>query len=119
MLEIAPFNANRGTACMRRASRSVGPSLDFPFRTWRLCCDVGQRDKFSKASACILQLSDGVKVGCPVLGSINMPEHDGRGRFEADFVRGPHDFQPLRCVEFVGTDLFADLVVQNLCCSAG
>ena len=62
----------------------------------------------------LLQATNREQVRGPVLIAIQMTEHNRRGRAEALTVSGCHHFQPLRAVQFVGTQDRAHLIVQDL-----
>src|SRR2546429_9635396 len=70
-------------------------------------------DELGEAARAYLQCTHAQQMACPVLITLDVPEHDGRGGLEAHAMGGLDRVQPGLRVELVRTDDAADLVVEN------
>ncbi len=85
----------------------------------RLGGDEGQRHQLGEAAGVLLQAADAQQVARPVDRLLDMPEHDGGGRAQADAVGGTHDRKPLLGRDLVGAEDVAHFVVEDLGRRAG
>ena len=114
MLGISGWSANRATArawhslAEGRAETALPAQLHRRFHRHK-----GQRHEFGEAAGLRLQAPDAQEMPRPVPRCIDVAEHDGRGRAQADAVRGRDHVEPLRRRHFVRTDDRAHLIVEN------
>ena len=88
-------------------------------RDRRLGGDEGQRHQLGEAAGILLQVAQAQQMACPVLHLVDMAEHDGGRRAQADLVGGAHDVEPLVGRDLVGAEDVAHFVVEHLGGRAG
>src|SRR5688572_26673878 len=79
---------------------------------WRLHVDEGQGDELGDATGPRLQAADREQMARPMLGALDMAEHDGRGGAQAHAMRGLDHVEPLLRAKLVRADDGAYLVVE-------
>ena len=81
--------------------------------------DEAQRNKLSEAASILLDPAQQVEMVRNVFRRFDVSVHQGRGRTQADRMRGAHDLDPAIGLEFVRREHVANVVVQNFGSGAG
>ena len=120
MFVIAGCSASRATACRSSDSPNVGPERARPLQPHRrLHVHERQRHELREAARPLLLRARPQQVARPVLGRLDVPEHDRHVRAQADAVRGCVHGEPLVGRDLVRADHRPHLVVQDLGGSPG
>ena len=82
-------------------------------------CTNGSGTNSVKPPVRACSVADAQQMARPVHRPVDVAEHDGRGRAQADRVRGLHDVEPLGGLDLVRADDGAHLVVEDLGGRAG
>ena len=114
MLVRCGCSASRATHASKRFPEGRSETTHAVQVNRRFHRDERQRHELGEASGTCLQLADPQDMPRPVTRMVDMTEHDGGGRPDAEAMRGLDYLEPLCGGHLIGTDDGPHLIVEDL-----
>ena len=77
------------------------------------------RNESGEAAAAVLLIADALQMFDAIFNRFDVTEHHRRARFQTEFMRDLHDFEPFVAVDLERRDFFAHAIDQDLAAAAG